>query len=77
MRDKGVRRMLEDILAPKDVRHYKSKFLAHLNILRMVWNNRWKYRYYSDTNAFAVMWRYIYGHLFDRKLAEWLEGLKC
>lgn len=59
------RLMLEAILDPKDVRLYKSNFLAHLNILRMLWNNRWKYRRYSETNAFAVMWRYIYGHFFD------------
>ena len=60
--------MLEAILVPKDVRHYKSKFLAHLNILRMLWANRWKYRHYSDSNAFATMWRYIYGHFFDNDL---------
>ena len=64
--EKGVRRMLEDILAPKKVRHYESRFLAHLNILRMIWTNRWKFRLYSDTTALATMWRYVYGHFFDR-----------
>ena len=72
MRDEGrelsepARRLLEDILAPKDVRHFGSKFMAHLNILRMVWVNRWKYRYFSETTALATMWRYVYGHFFDR-----------
>ena len=61
-----ARRLLEDVLAPKDVRHFVSKFMAHLNILRMVWVNRWKYRYYSQTSALATMWRYVYGHFFDR-----------
>lgn len=60
------RLMLEDILAPKDVRQFKSKFLARLNILRMIWVNRWKYGYYSETTASAVMFRYVYGHFFDR-----------
>ena len=68
LREEGVRLMLEAILAPKDVRHYKSKFLAHLNILRMLWANRWKYRHYSDSNAFATMWGYIYGIFFDNDL---------
>ena len=62
----GVRRMLEDILAPKQVRHFESRFLAHLNILRMLWTNRWKFRLYSDTSFLATVWRYVYGHWFDR-----------
>lgn len=62
----GVRLMLEDILAPKVVRHYESRFLAHLNILRMLWTNRWKFRLYSDTSLLATVWRYVYGHWFDR-----------
>ena len=62
----AARRLLEDVLAPKDVRHFGSRFMAHLNILRMVWVNRWKYRYYSQTSALATMWRYVYGHFFDR-----------
>ena len=66
LREEGVMLMLEAILAPKDVRHYKSKFLAHLNILRMLWANRWKYRLYSDTTLIATVWRYVYGHFFDR-----------
>ena len=60
------RLMLEDILAPKQVRHYESRFLAHLNILRMLWTNRWKFRLYSDTSFLATVWRYVYGHWFDR-----------
>lgn len=60
------RLMLEDILAPKQVRHFESRFLAHLNILRMLWTNRWKFRLYSDTSLLATVWRYVYGHWFDR-----------
>lgn len=60
------RLMLEDILAPKQVRHFESRFLAHLNILRMLWTNRWKFRLYSDTTLIATVWRYVYGHWFDR-----------
>lgn len=60
------RLMLEDILAPKDVRHFESRFLAHLNILRMLWVNRWKFRLYSETSFIATIWRYAYGHWFDR-----------
>lgn len=60
------RLMLEDILAPKQVRHFESRFLAHLNILRMLWTNRWKFRLYSDTSFLATVWRYAYGHWLDR-----------
>ena len=63
-------RMLEDILAPKQVRHFESRFLAHLNILRMLWTNRWKFRLYSDTSFLATMFRYIYGHLFDNDMID-------
>lgn len=70
IRDKGVRRMLEDILAPKQVRHFENRFLAHLNILRMLWTNRWKFRLYSDTSFLATVWRYVYGHWFDRDNVE-------
>lgn len=66
VRDNGVRMMLEDILAPKQVRHFENRFLAHLNILRMLWTNRWKFRLYSDTSFLATVWRYVYGHWFDR-----------
>ena len=58
--------MLEAILAPRNVRHFKSKFRARLDILRKVWTNRWKFGYFSDTSALATMLRYVYGHFFDR-----------
>lgn len=64
------RLMLEDILASKDVRHYESRFLAHLNILRMLWTNRWKFRLYSDTSLLSTVIRYIYGHFFDGDVIE-------
>lgn len=58
--------LLDDIFARKYKRHCKSKFTARLNILRTIWDNRRKYKYFSDTTMSATMWRYIYGHLFDR-----------
>ena len=60
------RLMLDDILSLKDVRHFDSRSLAHLNILRTLWTNRWKFRLYSDTSFLATVWRYVYGHFFDR-----------
>lgn len=64
------RLMLEDILAPKQVRHFENRFLAHLNILRMLWANRWKFRLYSDTSLLSTVFRYIYGHFFDGDVIE-------
>lgn len=62
------KRMLEDILAKKNVRHFDSRLLVYLNILRTLWKNRWKYKLYSETTFLATVWRYVYGHLFDRKI---------
>ena len=64
------RLMLEDILAPKQVRHFESRFLAHLNILRMLWTNRWKFRLYSETSLFTTVFHYIYGHFFDSDVID-------
>jgi len=58
--------MLQDILSRKSAKHSINKTIAHLNMIRMIWANRWKYQYYSDSTAIKVIARYVYGYLFDR-----------
>lgn len=58
--------MLQDILCHKHHEESKNKTAAHLNILKMIVSNSWKYKYFSDTTAFRMVLTYIFGHLFDR-----------
>lgn len=60
--------MLEDIFGVQPHKSAEgSRFRAHLNILRCIWANRWKYRLYSDISAFRQIWIYVTGYLFDRE----------
>ena len=58
--------MLQAILDHKQHEDYNNKTVAHLSMLKMIWANGWKYRYFSDTVASKVALTYIFGHLFDR-----------
>ena len=58
--------MLQDILSHKQHEECKNKTAAHLNILKMIWANGWKYKYFSNTSSSRMALTYIFGHLFDR-----------
>lgn len=58
--------MLDAILSTKEHESSSSKTMARIHILKMIWNNRLKYRYYSDTNPIKTMISYIWGHLFEK-----------
>lgn len=64
-------RMLEDILSVRPHKHYENKKMAHLNILRMIWKNRWKYSLYSETTPFRITVKYLYGFLFERDISQY------
>lgn len=66
--------LLNDILAhsvapssekPKHKR--RSKLHAYWGMLRQMWANRQRFHSFSTTSAPAMMCRYIFGHLFDKK----------
>lgn len=60
-------RVLNDILDIKTQKTSHIKLFAHMNMLKRIWANRWKYKYFSDTSAIGMMMSYIWGYLFDRK----------
>ena len=66
--------LLDDILAhgsaptsEKPKRKRRSKLHAYWGMLRQMCDNRQRFRSFSTTSAPAMMCRYIFGHLFDRK----------
>lgn len=63
--------MLQDILSVKTHEQSKNKMMAHLNILKMIWGNRWKYPLFSDTTPFNMFVRYGYGFFFERNISQY------
>lgn len=64
-------RLLQDILSVKTHKHNKNKAMAHLNILRMIWENRWKYSLFSDTTPINMFFKYGYGFFFERNISQY------
>ena len=62
--------MLQAIFSVKLHQHSKNKMMAHWNILRMIWSNRWKYPLFSDTTPLGMIAEYVYGFLFERKINQ-------
>lgn len=58
--------MVQDIIHTKTHKQCNNKVKAYLNILKTIWNNRWKYNLYSDITAVRAIMIYVYGYMFDR-----------
>lgn len=59
--------MLSDILSFREnkahVTKKKSRFMQHVDMLKEMWHNRWKYPIYSDTTALGMMYVYVKGYV--------------
>lgn len=55
------RLMLNDIFNAEE-----SKFSSSKEVIRTVWKSRWKYSYFSDSNAYKTIATFIFGYLFDK-----------
>lgn len=59
--------MLDDIIyLHEETMPVDDKLRAHIQIISTIWNNRWKFRYYSDMTALGLILTYIWGYIFDR-----------
>ncbi len=66
--DKADRRLTEDILSCKEHDTSKSDFRTRLNLVKGMFQNKWKYKIFSNTNAFMFCSRRVWGYLFDKDL---------
>ena len=59
--------MLDDIIyLHEETMPVDDKLRAHIQIISTIWNNRWKFKYYSDMTALGLILTYIWGYIFDR-----------
>jgi hypothetical protein len=66
--DEADKRLIEDILGCKEHDAGKSDLQTRFGLVKRMFQNKWKYKMFSETNAFMFCTRRVWGYLFDKDL---------
>ncbi len=62
------RLLLDDIICHKPMVANRTPLQTRVDLVKGMFANRWKYRYFAETSALAFCARRIWGYLFDKDI---------